>query len=88
MTNNNDKSHVIGAVQDDLGDMMSILPSLRTGEALIVGESVKLPSRVKFYKVSHAPKSSDPIVSDEWKNERPDTNEYKIVVSNWRKQNF
>jgi len=42
-------------------------------------EAVKIPSRVKFFKISNAPKSSDPKASEKWlqKIENTET-EYKI----------
>ncbi|MBU3142723.1 ATP-binding protein [Clostridium sp. CF012] len=84
MTNNGDKSKVAGAIQQDLDNMISLLPSLRTGEAIISGEAVKIPCRIKFDKIPDAPKSSDPKVSVEWKKEKPSNEGYSKVISLWR----
>jgi DNA helicase HerA-like ATPase len=84
MTNNGDKSKVAGAIQQDLDNMISLLSSLRTGEAIISGEAVKIPCRIKFNKISDAPKSSDPKVSVEWKKEKPASGGYSKVISLWR----
>jgi hypothetical protein len=66
---------------------MSLLPSLRTGEGIISGEAVKIPSRIQFHKLSNAPKSSDPEVSTEWMKETNATLEdYKNLLSLWRNQ--
>ena len=88
MTNKGDRGHVSAAVQDELYDMVALLPSLRTGEGLIMGEGVKIPSRVKFEKISKAPKSVDPNVSEEWLKERIDHKEeyYEKTVDLWRNQ--
>ena len=51
MNNSKDRGHIRAAVQDELQSMVDLLPSLRTGEALISGEAVKIPSRVKFFKI-------------------------------------
>ena len=64
MNNSKDRGHIRSAVQDELQSMVDLLPSLRTGEALISGEAVKIPSRVKFFKIANAPKSSDPKASE------------------------
>jgi uncharacterized protein len=88
MNNKGDRNHVSSAVQDELSNMTALLPILRTGEGLILGEAVKIPSRVKFRKISNAPKSSDPDVSKEWRKERPDNTEYEKIVENWRNQKF
>ncbi len=88
MTNKGDRGHVSAAVQDELYDMVALLPSLRTGEGLIMGEAVKIPSRVKFEKISKAPKSTDPLVSQQWKKPKPDNKKYKTAVDYWRNQKF
>jgi DNA helicase HerA-like ATPase len=66
MNNSKDRGHIRSAVQDELQSMVDLLPSLRTGEALISGEAVKIPSRIKFYKITNSPKSSDPKASEKW----------------------
>jgi len=88
MTNKGDRGHVSAAVQDELCDMIALLPSLRTGEGLVMGEGVKIPSRVKFEKISKAPKSADPEVSKEWRKDRPDQKEkdFEKAVDLWRNQ--
>jgi len=90
MTNKSDRGHVSATVQDELYDMVALLPSLRTGEGLVMGEGVKIPSRVKFDKIAKAPKSADPNVSEEWRKERPKNNKKNFVkaVDLWRNQKF
>ena len=41
MNNSKDRSHIRSAIQDELQTMVDLLPSLRTGEAIISGEGVK-----------------------------------------------
>ncbi len=88
MNNSKDRSHIRAAMQDELQTMVDLLPSLRTGEGLISGEAVKIPSRVKFYKIPNAPRSRDPQVSVQWKNDKPLKNEYKEMLRFWRNQIF
>jgi hypothetical protein len=89
MNNAKDRSHIRSAVQDELQSMVDLLPSLRTGEALISGEAVKIPSRVKFFKISHAPKSSDPNASEKWLTKIDDAEtEYKKLLKAWRNKNY
>lgn len=89
MNNSKDRGHIKSAVQDELQSMVDLLPSLRTGEALISGEAVKIPSRVKFFKIANAPKSSDPKASEQWLKTIDDTeNEYKKLLKSWRNQNY
>jgi len=88
MTNTRDKGHVSSAMQDELREMADVLSSLRTGEAIVSGEAVHIPSRIKFFQAHNAAKSSDPIASKLWKNELPNAAEYEISVRNWRNQTF
>lgn len=89
MNNSKDRGHIRSAVQDELQSMVDLLPSLRTGEALISGEAVKIPSRVKFFKIANAPKSSDPKASEKWLETVDDAqNEYKKLLKSWRNKNY
>lgn len=87
MNNSKDRGHINAAIQDELQPIMDLLPVLKTGEAIVSGEAVKIPSRVKFYKISNAPKSEDPKVSIKWNIEKNDPlNQYKNLVKNWINQ--
>ena len=87
MNNSKDRSFIRSAMQDELQTMVDLLPSLRTGEGIISGEGVRIPSRVKFYKLTDAPKGSDPKVSEKWKLEKKQSKEnYNTLLSLWRNQ--
>lgn len=88
MNNSKDRGHIKSAIQDELQTMVDLLPSLRTGEGIVSGEGVKIPSRIQFYKLSNAPKSSDPIISEKWMNDKSKLTEddYKKLLSLWRNQ--
>lgn len=89
MNNAKDRGHIRSAIQDELQTMVDLLPSLRTGEAVISGEGVKIPSRVQFYKLSNAPKGSDPVASEKWMTEKEITIEdYKRLLTLWRNQDL
>ncbi len=89
MNNTKDIGHIRSAVQDELQSIVDLLPSLRTGEALISGEAVKLPSRVKFFKIANAPKSSDPKSSKRWLEKIENAKEeYKKLLKSWRNKNY
>ena len=85
MNNAKDRSFIRSAIQDELQTMVDLLPSLRTGEGVISGEGVKIPSRVQFYKLVDAPKGVDPKVSEKWNKENNITlDQYKQLLSFWR----
>lgn len=101
LSNSVDRSHITSAVTDNLEGLTNMLPILRTGEAIILGEAVKLPMRVLIEapEKEKRPDSFDPIIYDEkppfdstnpggWgikKIINPD--DYKEVVKVWRCQN-
>jgi len=86
MNNNRDKAHVLGAMQDEMKNMVDMLSGLKTGEALITGESVNIPSRIRFDKCKTAVFGSDPIVTEKWNKEKPEPVLYKDVLKYWRNQ--
>ena len=89
MNNTRDRSYVAAAIQDELRSIVDLLPSLRTGECIVSGEGVSIPSRVQFYKLSSAPKSADPEVTKEWSKDYPVNDEdYKHLVNMWRNKKF
>lgn len=88
MTNSRDKGHVVSAMQDELREMADVLSGLRTGEAIVSGEAVRIPSRIKFFQSNSSTKSSDPIASKLWANPCPDVATYETSVRNWRNQSF
>lgn len=88
MTNARDKGHVSSAMQDELREMADVLSSLRTGEAIVSGEAVRIPSRIKFFQADNAVKGSDPVASKLWANPRPNAAVYETSIRNWRNQSF
>jgi hypothetical protein len=88
MTNTRDKAHVSSAMQDELREMAEVLSSLRTGEAIVSGEAVRIPSRVTFFQARNTSRSADPMASKLWSRPQPDQSEYVVSVRNWRNQSF
>jgi hypothetical protein len=88
MTNSHDRSKVESAMPDDLGALSGLLPSLRTGEGLVIGEAMPIPSRIQFYRASNKPHGDDPDVAEAWKKERPNVDHYAAALRNWRRQSL
>lgn len=87
MNNSKDRSFVSSALQDELQSMMSLLPNLRTGEGIISGEAVKIPTRIQFYKLQDAPRGSDPIASVAWmQDNNSEIKDYEELLNLWRKK--
>ena len=66
LSNSTDRAYVTGTASDNLEGLFSMLPTLRTGEAIVVGEAVTLPSRVFIDAPveGRRPDSQDPVVYD------------------------
>lgn len=89
MNNSKDRGFVSAAIQDELRSIVDLLPSLRTGEAIVSGEGVSIPSRIQFNKLANAPKSADPIVSKQWNHPYAQSgDDYIRLVSLWRNKKF
>jgi uncharacterized protein len=89
LTNAGDRSVVAGAMPDDLAGLSSMLPALRTGEALAVGEAVPIPTRIRIRRARQKPEGSDPDVAGAWASDpRPDSIHYATAVARWRAQSF
>lgn len=100
LSNTTDRSHITSAVSDNLEGLTSMLPILKTGEAIILGESVKLPMRtiIKAPPRDKRPDSQDPIIFDEvdtnesllpggWGNMMEKNPNYEEFIETWRAQN-
>ena len=100
LSNSTDRSHITSAVSYNLEGLTSMLPILKTGEAIILGESVKLPMRtiIKAPPRDKRPDSQDPIIFDEvdtnesllpggWGNMMEKNPNYEEFIETWRAQN-
>lgn len=67
LSNSTDRSHVTSTLSDNLEGLTGMLPVLRTGEAIILGEAVGLPMRTMIQAPprDRRPDSQDPLVCDE-----------------------
>lgn len=87
LTNSGDQSLVKNSAPDNLNSLIDLLPSLRIGEAIIVGEAIKIPSRVRIKLNVPRPTSDDPELVKKWLEAHPENKEnYKIVVTRIRQQ--
>ena len=87
LTNSSDRERVAATVPDDLGGLVDLLPSLRTGEGIFLGEIMPIPTRVRVRKANRKPLGDDPRLPDVWQTTpRPETDLYAKALSNWRTQ--
>ena len=87
LTNSSDQSIVKSSAPDNLNSLMDLLSSLRIGEAVVVGESIKIPSRIRVKLNNPRPSSEDPMLVKAWSKEHNENvDNYKKVVTNIREQ--
>ena len=87
LTNSSDQSIVKSMAPDNMNSLIDLLPSLRIGEAVVVGEAINIPSRVKLPLQTPRPDSSDPDVVSAWNREfSAACDRYAEVITNIREQ--
>lgn len=87
LTNAEDQGVIKRLLPDSLGGFSDILPTLDTGEALVVGDASLLPSRIRIDEPLNKPNSGTVNFWDEWQNPVKD-NRLLVAVDNWRKQSI
>ncbi|WP_371417416.1 helicase HerA-like domain-containing protein [Granulicella sp. S190] len=101
LSNDLDRGQVKSIVSDNLTGLFEMLPVLRTGEAIIVGESVSLPVRTLIDPPAknRRPDSIDPRVVARkgkdgdgleapggWNQQRDGQQSYAVEIEQWRRQ--
>ncbi|ADV88146.1 TPA: DUF853 family protein [Vibrio vulnificus] len=85
LTNSEDQSTVKKLLPDSLDSLLDILPIMDVGEALVVGDSVLLPSRIKITPPTEKPLSETIKFWEKWMNKTPNS-DYMAIVEHLRKQ--
>jgi DNA helicase HerA-like ATPase len=87
LTNSSDKGTVKSAAPNNLTSLIDLLSSLRRGEAIVVGEAIEIPSRVRIKEYTPRPNSNDPDLTEKWNQPFVSSNQnYKKVVTAMREQ--
>jgi uncharacterized protein len=98
MGNTQDRNQIAATTTDGLRGIVDLLPTLRIGEAIIVGEAVHLPTRATVHAppVGRRPSSDDPrVVEAEFAPGEPgpggwdrslEPADYSDLVLAWRRQ--
>lgn len=83
LTNSADQSAVRNALPDAVSGLADVLPSLRTGEALVSGEAVALPTRALIDRPFPEPQASDPSL-EPWRKKPAIDIDVSNAVAGWR----
>lgn len=89
LTNEKDKSVIKNLLPDSLKSTIEFLPLLDVGEALVVGDSILLPSKILLDKpaTTHQPISATKDFWDDWDCKTPNNEAVIKAVEALRRQN-
>jgi DNA helicase HerA-like ATPase len=87
LTNSDDQAVIKKLLPDSLGGFSDILPTLDTGEALVVGDASLLPTRIRIDEPINKPDSGTIEFWKEWQGNVTD-GRLGTAVDNWRKQSI
>jgi DNA helicase HerA-like ATPase len=85
LTNPTDQNYVKRLLPDTLGNLIDNLPSLQSGEGLLLGESIIMPSLVKIEKCDEdrQPSSNDVKYLEKWKEEWKEV-QFEEIIKKWK----
>ena len=86
LTNDQDQSVVKRLMPESMGGITDILPLLDLGEALLLGDSILLPTRIKLDKPKIEPASATRQFWTDWANQTPKLGAVSKAVEALRKQ--
>lgn len=83
LTNPDDQNYVKRLLPDSLGNLTDSLPTLKCGEAILMGESIHMPTLVKIDECSLKPKSSNINYLDVWKQGWGNI-DFENIIDKWK----
>lgn len=86
LTNDRDQAVVGRLIPDSMSGLMDMLPLLDIGEALLLGDAVLLPTRIKLDCPSICPASGTRDFWREWGKTQPDVSSIEEAVETLRRQ--
>ncbi len=86
LTNDQDQSVVRRLMPDSLAGVLDGLPLLDTGEAVLLGDAILLPARIKLKRPSIVPLSATRDFWKEWGEKGPDVSAIQAAVETLRRQ--
>ncbi|WP_020590817.1 ATP-binding protein [Kiloniella laminariae] len=88
MSNERDQMFVQRTLPQSSSSLLKSLPSLRNQEAIVVGEGVNFPTRIRFHELaaSELPESNTASFAKNWQEDRFDGNHIQYALKRWRTQ--
>ena len=90
LTNERDQDILRAGISDAAASLLEFMSTMGTGEAIVFGEGVALPTRIKFdmLPADAAPKSNTASFTKNWSRDLPDDSFLQEIVNRWRAQTF
>lgn len=85
LANPDDQSYVRELVPDAESELVDVLPALGRGEAMVMGEAVPLPTRVRIRHPNPTPHSQDVNYHTAWRK-GPEDLDVEAIADRWRRQ--
>ncbi len=85
LTNGTDQSTVRKLMPENFKKMLDVLPVMDIGEAMVIGDAVLLPSRIRIHPPVEKPLSATIDFWSEWQKESTPIN-FSLAVENMRRQ--
>ncbi|MBR9762420.1 MAG: ATP-binding protein [Rhodobacteraceae bacterium] len=85
ISNPDDQAYVRNLLPDSVRGITSMFSSLRRGEAILIGDSMIMPTRIKVDRPNPTPNSNDASFVKQW-SEDPSDLDVAAVLHAWRNQ--
>jgi len=88
LTNERDQQILRAGINDAAASLLEFMSTMGTGEAIVFGEGVALPTRIKFdtLPTDALPRSNTASFTKNWAMDLPDDTFLQEIVSRWRAQ--
>jgi DNA helicase HerA-like ATPase len=88
MSNQKDQEFVSGTLSESAIGLLDSLPTLRTGEAIAVGEGVSVPVRLQFDLLpeNYTPRSGTASFATAWEDDDKNETFAAQIIERWRRQ--
>lgn len=88
LTNGNDQATVKHLLPDSMGQLLDQLPLLNTGESIVIGDSVIMPTKILLDKPKFEPNSKTHKFWNEWEVQNFNLEVLSEAIENMRSQTF
>jgi hypothetical protein len=90
LSNDRDQQFVRAVLPEGTGGLLSVLPTLQTQEAVVVGDGVTVPMRLRFNDLPGycRPASGTAAFASAWQDDTVDRRFLRETIARWRRQQF